>query len=79
MDYIYKANTVEELAALIERTANGGKTTETLSIPQTKGAVLSYLYANATVVSVEYRDDCSEVTAVLDKKTSGEVKKMLGL
>ena len=68
-----------ELAQLMEATANEGKTTETIKIPASKGGVLSYLYANATVISVEYGDDGADVTAKLDKKTSGEVKKMLGL
>lgn len=69
---------MEQLAALLDRTANDGKTTETLKIPQTKGAVLSYLYANATVLSVEYGDADTTVSATLDKKTLGAVRKMLG-
>lgn len=69
---------MEQLAALLDRTANDGKTTETLKIPQTKGAVLSYLYANATVLSVEYGDADTTVSVTLDKKTLGAVRKMLG-
>ncbi|MBR4256877.1 MAG: hypothetical protein IKQ18_06895, partial [Clostridia bacterium] len=72
------AGDYEELANLLDRTANSGKTTETIKIPQNKGAVLSYLYANATVISVDYEDDGTTVTATLDKKTLGAVKKMLG-
>lgn len=69
---------MDELASLLDRTANDGKTTETVKIPQNKGAVLSYLYANATVISTDYDDDGTTVTAMLDKKTLGVVKKMLG-
>ena len=67
-----------ELAELIERTANNGKTTEIIKIPQSKGAAVSYLYANANVLSVEYGESDVEVTATLDKKTLGAVKKMIG-
>ena len=45
---------MDALAELIDRTANDGKTTETLVIPQSMGSVVSYLYANAAVKSVEY-------------------------
>ncbi|MBQ7700066.1 MAG: GTPase HflX [Clostridia bacterium] len=67
-----------ELCELIERTANGGKTTEIIKIPQSKGGAVSYLYANANVISVEYEETETVVTAVLDKKTLGAVKKMIG-
>ena len=69
---------MEQLAALLDSTANNGKTTEILTIPQTKGAALSYLYANAAVLGVEYGDADMTVTVTLDKKTLGAVKKMLG-
>lgn len=69
---------MEELAALIDRTANGGKTVETIVVPQTKGAVLSYLYANASVLDTEYGEAGTTVTVKLDKKTLGAVRKMLG-
>ena len=69
---------MDELVRLMEKTANSGKVTETFTIPASKGGVLSYLYANASVISVEYTDGGSEVTATLDKKTDGEVRKMLG-
>ena len=67
-----------ELCELIERTVNGGKTTEIIKIPQSKGGAVSYLYANANVISVEYEETETVVTAVLDKKTLGAVKKMIG-
>ena len=67
-----------ELAELIERAANDGKTTEIIKIPQSKGAAVSYLYANANVLSIEYGETETEVTAVVDKKTLGAVKKMIG-
>ena len=69
---------MNELAKLIEQTANDGKVTETLHIPQSKGGAVSYLYANANVISVEYEENETVVTAVLDKKTLGAVKKMIG-
>lgn len=69
---------MEELAALIEQTANDKKTTEVLRIPQSKGAALSYLYANANVISVEYGETETVVTVTLDKKALGAVKKMIG-
>lgn len=69
---------MNELAELIEQTANDGKVTETLHIPQSKGGAVSYLYANANVISVEYEEAETVVTAVLDKKTLGAVKKMIG-
>ncbi len=68
----------DELAALLERTANGGKTTEIIKIPPSKGAALSYLYANASVLNVEYKETDTVVTVTLDKKTLGAVRKMLG-
>ena len=69
---------IDELAALLDRTANDGKSTETLIIPQSKGAALSYLYANAAVRDVEYGEDTMTVVVTLDKKTLGAVKKMIG-
>jgi GTP-binding protein HflX len=69
---------MDELVRLMETTANEGKTTETINIPASKGGVLSYLYANATVISVEYKEEFTEATVVTDKKTLGEVTKMLG-
>ena len=69
---------MDALAELIDRTANDGKTTETLVIPQSMGSVVSYLYANAAVKSVEYGENDVTVIAVTDKKTLGTVKKMLG-
>ena len=69
---------MEDLGELLDRTANDGKITETLKIPHAKGAVLSYLYANANVIDVSYEDDLTCVTATLDKKTYGAVKKMIG-
>ncbi len=68
----------DELAELLERTANGGKTTEIIKIPPSKGAALSYLYANASVLNVEYKETDTVVTVTLDKKTLGAVRKMLG-
>ena len=69
---------MDALAELIDRTANDGKTTESLVIPQSMGSVVSYLYANAAVKSVEYGENDVTVIAVIDKKTLGTVKKMLG-
>ncbi|MBO4421868.1 MAG: GTPase HflX, partial [Clostridia bacterium] len=69
---------MDELASLMERTANGGKTKEMIKIPASKGAVLNYLYKNATVLGVEYGDDGADVTVLTDRKTLGAARKMLG-
>ena len=69
---------MDELASLMERTANGGKTKEMIKIPASKGAVLNYLYKNAMVLGVEYGDDGADVTVLTDRKTLGAARKMLG-
>ncbi len=69
---------MEKLTELLEMTANGGKQTVTFRIPASKGAALGYLYANAAVAGVEYDESDAIVTATVDKKTLGTVKKMLG-
>lgn len=67
-----------ELAELIDSTANNGKSTEIIKIPHTKGAAVSYLYANSNVINVEYGDFETIVTTVIDKKALGTVRKMIG-
>lgn len=69
---------MEELVSLIERTANGGKTVQTYTVPASKGAVVSYLYANAAVKNAEYTESGDTViTVLIDDRTAGAVLKML--
>lgn len=68
---------MEQLQSALSRIANGNNTREILTMPQTAGAAVAYLYKNATVHSCEYGENIT-VDVTLDKKTRGTVMKMLG-
>lgn len=65
---------IDELVSLIKRTAEAGKRTLRLLIPHDKGGVLNQLYASSTVQSVDYTSGGTEVVAVCDEKTYGQLK-----
>ena len=62
---------MDALVDVIEKTVNGGKTTEVFEFSQECGAAVSYLYKNATVLSCEYEGDRVKLIATLDARTKG--------
>lgn len=68
---------IDELIALIQRTAEAGKRTLRLLIPHDKGGLLNSLYATSTVQSVDYTDKGTEIVAVCDEKTCGQLKQYI--
>jgi GTP-binding protein HflX len=66
---------IENLVEKIENLVLGGHSRETLIIPNREAGVLNQLYKNAVVENVEYGNDSITVTAVLDAKVRGQMKK----
>ncbi len=60
-----------ELISLLESVVSAGKTKENLLIPYDKQSVLSSIYNNATVISVEYLDTGIEVFAEMEGSVKG--------
>lgn len=65
----------EELAQLLEGVIHEGKRTITFKIPNSEMGAMNTLYKNATVEDVEYGDEYVLVTATVDSKTHGMMKK----
>ncbi|MBQ8388122.1 MAG: GTPase HflX [Clostridia bacterium] len=66
---------IETLVGKLEALVLGGHSRETLIIPNREAGVLNQLYKNAVVEDVEYGNDSITVTAVLDAKVRGQMKK----
>lgn len=65
----------EELAEVIQSVIHEGKRRVTFRIPNAEMGAMNILYKNATVEEVEYGADCVTVTATVDSKTHGMLKK----
>ena len=66
---------IDALVEKIEKMALSGKREVTYRIPNSAAAALSELYANATVGDVDYGPEFITVTATVDQKTRGRMKK----
>jgi len=66
---------IDALVTKMERLAMSGKCEVTYNIPNSSAAALSELYANATVSEVDYGPEFITVTATVDAKTRGRMKK----
>ena len=66
---------IETLVDKLETIVLGGHSREVLIIPNREAGVLNQLYKNAVVEDVEYGNESITVTAVLDAKTRGQMKK----
>lgn len=65
----------EELAQLLEEVIHEGKRKVTFRIPNSEMGAMNILYKNSTVENVEYGDEYVLVTATVDSKTHGMMKK----
>ncbi len=65
----------EELAELIETVIHEDKRRVTFKIPNSEMGAMNILYKNAAVEDVEYGDEFVAVTATVDAKTHGMMKK----
>ncbi len=69
---------IENFVAKLENIVLNGRSRETLSIPNAEAGVLNSLYkSGAAVESIEYGNDSITVTAVVDAKTRGQMKKYI--
>ncbi len=68
---------IDKFLSMLEDFARAGTRRCLLRFPMSEQAVLGQLYKLATVESVEYLDDCMEVTAVLDTRAQGIFKKYI--
>lgn len=67
----------EKLVAKLEELATAGKKVCAFHFPPHKLGLINQLYANATVLDVEYLADGAKVTAVCDKKTQGKLSEYI--
>ena len=65
----------DELAAKLEQMIHEGKSRVTFKIPNAEQRALNVLYKEATVEDVEYGDEYVTVTATVDAKVRGMLKK----
>ena len=67
---------IENFVSKLENIVLNGRSRETLRIPNAEAGMLNALYkSGAAVENVEYGSEYIEVTAVLDAKTRGQLKK----
>lgn len=67
---------IENFVSKLENIVLNGRSRETLRIPNAEAGMLNALYkSGAAVENVEYGSEYIEVTAVLDTKTRGQLKK----
>lgn len=66
---------MEEFAALLDAVVHENKTRAVFIIPNSEQGILNVLYKNATVENVEYGSDAVTVTATVDAKVRGMLKK----
>ena len=65
----------DELAAKLEELVHEGKSRVTFKIPNAEQRALNILYKDATVEDVDYGDEYVTVTATVDQKVRGMLKK----
>lgn len=69
---------IDSLVDCLERIALNGKELCVFLIPVSQQQAVAYLYQNATVESIDYTDDgYAAVTAVVDEKTKGQLRRFL--
>ena len=66
---------VSDFADMLEAIIHNGKTKAIFFIPNSEQGAMNILYKNASVENVEYGADGVTVTAIVDKKTRGMLKK----
>ena len=66
---------VSDFADMLEAVINNGKAKAMFFIPNAEQGAMNILYKNATVENVEYGADGVTVTAIVDKKTRGMLRK----
>lgn len=66
---------VEELVALLDKIIHESKTRAVFVIPNAEQGALNILYKNATVENVEYGSEAVTVTAIVDQKARGMMRK----
>ncbi|MBE6548028.1 MAG: GTPase HflX [Ruminococcaceae bacterium] len=65
----------DELAEVMQEVIHEGKKRVTFKIPNSEMGAMNILYKNATVEDVDYGADFVSITAVVDAKTHGMLKK----
>ena len=65
---------IKELEEYMYQVMNENKRLYKIHLPMDKMSMVDYLYKNASVISVDYREDGAHIEAVLDKKTKGIVE-----
>ena len=69
---------IENFVSKLEKIVLGGRSREVLIIPNSDGGALNALYrSGAAIENVEYGNEGVTVTAVLDMKTRGQMKKYI--
>ncbi len=68
---------MDRLAEILELVSGNGKSEEVFRIPHDKGTAVSWLYKNADVISCEYEETCTVITALVDSRAKGTVEKMI--
>ena len=68
---------IDRLLTLIEQTIHRFKKNYTLLIPYSNQSVLSALYDNYTVSSVDYVDDGIKVDVILDERGRGQYSRYI--
>ena len=69
---------IENFVSKLEKIVLGGRSREVLVIPNSDGGALNSLYrSGAAIENVEYGNEGVTVTAVLDMKTRGQMKKYI--
>lgn len=68
---------VEALVEALERIALGGKMMSIFMLRPSDQKTLAFLYRNASVENVEYNDDHTVVTAIVDEKTMKQAQKLI--
>jgi GTP-binding protein HflX len=68
---------LKELESYMYQVINENKHLYKIVLPMDKLSFVDYLYKNASVNNVEYREDGVYIEAVLDKKTKGMVEEFI--
>lgn len=68
---------VNELIEALETLVRAGKSEVCFKLPTEKSNIVSYLYQNSEVKSVDYGDDAVTVLAVVDEKTKGQYREYI--
>ena len=65
----------EELAMALQEIVHDGKSSVVFKIPNAEQGAMNILYRDATIEDVDYGAEYVTVTAIVDKKTRGMLKK----